>query len=138
MSDSNNALRETEKTANELAEDRTNLAYDRTALANDRTLIAWVRTSVSLFSFGFTIFKFFEDFSERPSGPHHMISAKQAGLMLICLGALCSFFGLLQYNSDMKRIRSSNFNKKYFSFAPTLASVITVFSLVLLFGSLIS
>ena len=40
----------------------TKLAYDRTRLAYERTLMAWVRTGVSLISFGFTIYKFFEEF----------------------------------------------------------------------------
>ena len=56
------------KDSNELAEDRTNLAYERTALANDRTLMAWIRTSTSLISFGFTIYKFFQEF-RKAEGP---------------------------------------------------------------------
>ena len=40
----------------------TKLAYDRTRLAYERTLMAWVRTGTSLITFGFTIYKFFEEF----------------------------------------------------------------------------
>jgi hypothetical protein len=48
----------------------TKLAIERTRLAYERTLMAWVRTGVSLISFGFTIYKFFEEFhtAERVPG----------------------------------------------------------------------
>ena len=39
----------------------TRLAVDRTRLAYERTLMAWVRTSISLITFGFTIYKFFQN-----------------------------------------------------------------------------
>ena len=42
----------------------TKLAYDRTRLAYERTLMAWVRTGTSLITFGFTIYKFFEEFQK--------------------------------------------------------------------------
>jgi uncharacterized membrane protein YidH (DUF202 family) len=40
----------------------TQLAAERTRLAYERTLMAWVRTGTSLITFGFTIYKFFEEF----------------------------------------------------------------------------
>lgn len=43
-----------EKTANELAVERTDLALERTVMAASRSLMAWIRTSLSLISFGFT------------------------------------------------------------------------------------
>jgi putative membrane protein len=37
------------------------LAFERTMLAYERTLMAWIRTAISLISFGFTIYKFFQE-----------------------------------------------------------------------------
>ncbi len=64
------------KTSNELAaerttlaDERTDLAVARTLLALDRTLMAWVRTATSLISFGFTIYKIFQQLAQiRPRG----------------------------------------------------------------------
>jgi putative membrane protein len=126
------------ETSNQLAEDRTDLAYERTALANDRTLIAWVRTSIALISFGFTIYKFFQSLEslDKLKEAGFNISPRGVGMILISLGFFCSLFGLLQYRNDMKRIRGSNVKSKFFSFAPVLAIVISIFSLVLLLSSI--
>src|SRR5689334_19149367 len=60
-------LVQSQRSSHELAEDRTKLDDDPTALAVtrtfaalDRTLMAWVRTATALMSFGFTIYKFFQ------------------------------------------------------------------------------
>ena len=41
----------------------TKMSVDRTRLAYERTLMAWLRTGVSLITFGFTIYKFFDEFT---------------------------------------------------------------------------
>ena len=96
------------KSADELAQDRTNLAYERTALANDRTLMAWIRTAISLTSFGFTIYKFFEEIvkSENIIVQHSFFSPRIVGMILIGIGFFGLLFGYIQYKSDMKRLNS--------------------------------
>jgi putative membrane protein len=123
------------KTTDELASDRTDLAYERTALANDRTLMAWVRTSTSLISFGFTIYKFFQDIANvnQPKIGAHLISSRHVGMILILFGFLGLLFGLLQYHTDLKRIRASYTKVRLKSFTPYLAMLMLIFSL-LLFG----
>ncbi|HMQ67771.1 MAG TPA: DUF202 domain-containing protein [Ignavibacteria bacterium] len=124
----------TQKSSNDLAEDRTNLAYERTALANDRTLMAWVRTATSLTSFGFTIYKFFSDVVKMDSGlaTHKLVKPVDVGIILISFGILGLFFGLIQYHRDMKRLRGSYTIAPLKSFTPVLASLMLLFSLVLL------
>ena len=66
----------------------TKLAYDRTRLAYERTLMAWVRTGTSLITFGFTIYKFFEEFHKagqvaQTGGP---IGAREFGIIMISIG----------------------------------------------------
>ncbi len=126
------------KDTNQLAEDRTNLAYERTALANDRTLMAWIRTSTSLISFGFTIYKFFQEFrkAEGPELPHTLLSSREIGMILILFGFLGLFFALLQYRSDMKRIKAS-YDAAGFNFTPVLALLMLVFSLLLFLAALL-
>ncbi len=121
-----------QKNTNELAEDRTNLAYERTVLANDRTLMAWIRTSTSLISFGFTIYKFFQEFRKSEEIVNHntFFSSRDIGLVLIGFGFIGLFFALLQYRSDMNRIKVL-YSKAGFNFTPVLALLMLIFSLLL-------
>ena len=73
------------RSSNELAGERTDLAFTRTVLALERTLMAWVRTAVSLISFGFTIYKFFQEFQRTSQSPH-LASPRAVGLVMIGLG----------------------------------------------------
>jgi inner membrane protein YidH len=126
------------KTSDEMAEERTDLAYERTALANDRTLMAWVRTATSLISFGFTIYKFFEDMADvdKSKAANHLISSRDVGMILILFGLVGLFFGLLQYRSDMQRLRMSYTKVKLRSFTPFLAILMLIFALLLFFAAL--
>ncbi|MBS1552141.1 MAG: DUF202 domain-containing protein [Bacteroidetes bacterium] len=121
-----------QKNTNDLAEDRTNLAYERTVLANDRTLMAWIRTSTSLISFGFTIYKFFQEFrkSEDIVNYNTIFSSRDIGLVLIGFGFTGLFFALIQYRSDMNRIKMF-YSKAGFNFTPLLALLMLIFSLLL-------
>lgn len=121
------------KTTDELAQERTDLAYDRTALANDRTLMAWIRTSTSLISFGFTIYKFFQDMlsADKIEVAHRLMSSREVGMILIAFGFLGLLFGSLQYRKDMKNIRKSQSKNKDYSFTPVLAMLMLIFSLLL-------
>ncbi len=126
------------KTSDELAQERTLLAYDRTELANDRTLMAWVRTSTSLTSFGFTIYKFFQDVmnAENPVLPARMLSSREVGMILIAFGFFGLLFGLIQYSKDKKKIREATNRKYEFSFTPVLAMLMLIFSLLLFLAAL--
>ena len=125
------------KSSDELAEDRTQLAYDRTALANDRTLMAWIRTATSLISFGFTIYKFFQEFKKAEGTEAHstILGPRDLGMILISFGFLGLFFGLLQYRSDMRRIHA-NFEKQGVNIAPVLAILMMVLSFILLLAAI--
>ncbi len=90
------------KSSNVLAEERTELAVFRTALAASRSLMAWVRTGLSMNGFGYTIYKFIQNFSEAP--PH---AARRLGLILIGLGTLSIVFGAIEYWQTSREIRST-------------------------------
>jgi uncharacterized membrane protein YidH (DUF202 family) len=62
----------------------TKLAVERTRLAYERTLMAWVRTGVSLITFGFTIYKFFEEFRQAEQIPRssNLFGAREFGSVI--------------------------------------------------------
>ncbi len=127
-----------QKSANELAEERTDLAYERTALANDRNLMAWIRTSISLTSFGFTIYKFFQEIvkSESIKVEHTFFTPRMVGMILIAMGFFGLLFGLIQYKSDMKRLKHLSKDIPR-SFTSMFAMMFLLLALVLFFAALL-
>lgn len=123
------------KTSDELALERTNLAYDRTALANDRTLMAWVRTATSLISFGFTIYKFFQEMvnAKEANVSHTLLTPRRVGLLLVMFGFLGLLLATIQYKIDDKRLRSQ-YNKLPRTFTPMIATLILILGLILMLG----
>jgi putative membrane protein len=76
----------------------------RTIMAADRTLMAWVRTALSMYSFGFTIYKFLEGAAQasQVEMPH---SPQQVGLFLAAMGTLAMVLGLFSYWSTLRDLR---------------------------------
>lgn len=97
-----------EKTANELAVERTNLAVQRTIMAASRTMMAWVRTGTSLISFGFAIHKILQaavttaSASKAAGLQEH--TARRLGLMLIFLGISSICMGTYEYFKAAKQL----------------------------------
>jgi len=63
----------------------TKLAVERNRLAYERTLMAWVRTGVSLIAFGFTSYKFFEEFRKGEQLPrsNEPFGVREFGFIMI-------------------------------------------------------
>lgn len=105
----------------------TDLAFERTILAHERTLMAWVRTSISMISFGFTIYKIFEEISKKQPEEHQLLSPRVVGMIMISFGLLALTLAQVQHTIAMRKI------KKSYAAAPrSISSVISI--LVLLFG----
>ncbi len=64
------------------------LALIRTAFSAERSLMAWLRTSVSLYTFGFSLTKFFDFMGPQTEGTHIWAGPRGLGLGLICFGIL--------------------------------------------------
>ena len=112
----------------------TDLAFERTILAHERTLMAWVRTAISMISFGFTIYKIFEEASRKP-GEHQMLSPRVVGMIMISFGLLALILAQVQHTIAIRKI------KKSYAVAPrSISSVISIlvllFGMVLFFGAL--
>jgi len=110
----------------EPAMSNTDLAYERTIMAHERTLMAWVRTSISMISFGFTIYKIFEEASKKPEG-HQILSPRVVGMIMISFGLLALILAQAQHTIAMRKLR-----KSYHAAPRSISSVISI--LVLLFG----
>jgi putative membrane protein len=105
----------------------TDLAFERTALAYERTLMAWIRTGVSLISFGFTIYKFFQEWRKNEEVVQTLFSPRIVGMIMILFGFLSLLFAQIQHQAAIKRLK-----KDYPHVRKSLSSVLAF--LILLFG----
>ena len=105
----------------------TDLAYERTTLAYERTLMAWIRTSISMISFGFTIYKFFQEANKSGDGGERIFTPRVVGMIMIGFGLIALLLAQVQHQIAVKKLR-----EYYPAGQKSMSSIITV--LVLLFG----
>jgi putative membrane protein len=103
------------------------LAMERTVLAYERTLMAWVRTAVSMISFGFTIYKFFEEITRAADSSNRIFSPRLVGLLMISFGFLSLLFAQIQHETAIKRLK-----REYPEIQRSIATILSV--LILIFG----
>jgi inner membrane protein YidH len=111
----------------DLSETRTDLSFQRTALSYERTLMSWVRTAVSMISFGFTIYKFFEEFQKSNNPEKSLVSPRLLGMIMIGFGFLGLLFAQIQHHIAYKKLK-----QEYPEIQRSLSSVLSI--LVLIFG----
>lgn len=110
----------------ELSDTRTDLSYQRTALSYERTLMSWIRTAISLISFGFTIYKVFQELFKENAHPH-LLSPRKVGMLMILFGFIGLLFAQIQHNTAYKRLKA-----EYPQIQQSLSSVLSI--LILIFG----
>jgi putative membrane protein len=93
------------RSAQELAEDRTDMAATRTLMAADRTLMAWIRTALSMLGFGFTIYRVLEGFQEAGRELPNAHTPRNVGLFLTGLGTMAMVMGTIEYWQVIKEVR---------------------------------
>jgi putative membrane protein len=91
--------------ADQLAAERTDLAATRTLMAADRTLMAWIRTALALLSFGFTIYKVFQELQLTGHAATGSASPRNAGLFLAAVGTLSMVMGTVEYWELQRMLR---------------------------------
>jgi putative membrane protein len=90
----------------ELASNQTSMAYERTRMATDRTLMSIIRTSLSLIGFGFTIFKFFNEFGKQYAAADVTgAPARNFGLTLTLLGVGLLMAGIWNHYVTVLELR---------------------------------
>jgi putative membrane protein len=104
----------------DLSDKRTVLSYQRTALSYERTLMSWIRTATSLISFGFTIYKFFEEVRKTNAHPS-IITPRIVGMIMISFGFLGLLFAQLQHNIAYGKLK-----KEYPEIERSLSSILSM------------
>jgi putative membrane protein len=118
----------------EKSDKRTELSYERTALSYERTLMAWIRTATSLITFGFTIYKFFQEVQKEDSRPH-IFTPRIVGLLMISFGFIGLLFAQIQHNTAYKKLRAE-YPDIQRSLSSVLGALILAFGLILFFATL--
>ncbi|HEX2683758.1 MAG TPA: DUF202 domain-containing protein [Ferruginibacter sp.] len=103
------------------------LSYERTMLEYERTLIAWIRTTMSMISFGFTIYKFFQEVSAAGDAPRRLLSPRAFGMTMILFGLIVLLLAYIQHKTAVNKLK-----KDYPQVQRSISSVLAV--LVLAFG----
>ena len=127
-------MTEEKNTAEEQVLSNTELAYVRTVLAENRTLMAWIRTAISMISFGFTIYKFFEE-ATKAGVSHKIFTPRIVGMIMIVFGLLGLLWGLREYNDAYKKL-AKGYPGIERSRTPLLAILVLLFGLALFLGAL--
>ena len=105
----------------------TKMAVDRTRLAYERTLMAWLRTGVSMITFGFTIYKFFDEFHQaQPTVPSKgLFGARGFGFIMISIGLLMVLLATIQHVTSMRKLRAQ-YGEIPYSLAAVFAFLVSV------------
>lgn len=114
----------------------TDLAFERTLMAHERTLMAWVRTSISMISFGFTIYKIFQEFSKTPEGQHQLFTPRVVGMTMIVFGLLALTLAQVQHTMAVRKLRKVYPGSKL-SVSSVISILILMFGMLLFFGALL-
>ena len=117
-----------------LSETRTDMSFERTALSYERTLMSWIRTATSLISFGFTIYKFFQEVQKETSGPH-FFSPRVVGMIMIGFGVVGLLFAELQHLMSYNRLKKE-YPQIQLSLSSILGALILAVGLILFFAAL--
>ena len=112
-----------------LSDTRTQMSYERTALSYERTLMSWIRTSTSMITFGFTLYKVFEEF-QQGNTETRFFSPRVVGIIMIAFGFLGLLFAQIQHRMAYKKLK-----QKFPELQPSLSSILS--ALVLAFGLLL-
>ena len=113
----------------------TDLAFERTMLAHERTLMAWVRTAVSLISFGFTLYKFFQEWRKTEQPVQSIFTPRIVGMIMILFGLLGLLFAEIQHRTAVRRLKR-DYPKVQKSISSVLAILILMFGLALFLAAL--
>lgn len=103
-----------------------NLALVRTAFSSETSLMAWIRTSVSLYTFGFSLIKFFDYLDAKEMGTQLPEGPRRLGLALVCLGIVVLLPAAIEHVRRMKKMKKlglPNISKIYL---PLIAAITLV------------
>jgi len=86
-------------------------ALVRTAFSSEQTLMSWMRTSVSLFTFGFSIAKFFNYLGEQQGGAQLSAGPRRLGIALISLGILALVIAMVEHVYRLRKMEEQGMQR---------------------------
>lgn len=111
----------------------TNLSLERTALSHERTLMSWIRTATSMITFGFTIYKFFEEMS--PANAQRILTPRIVGMTMIGFGFLGLLLAQIQHQAARKKLKA-HYPDMPRSISSAMSVLILIFGLMMFLGVL--
>ena len=81
-------------------------ALVRTAFSSERSLLAWMRTSVSLYTFGFSITKFFDYLEQQEAGTQFSEGSQLLGFALVFLGILALVPAIPEHIQRLRKMKN--------------------------------
>jgi len=109
MSQENNPQAPRENESTEAAKVPSDLivksALVRTQLAAENTLMAWIRTAVSLYTFGFSITKFFDYLARQQEASRLSGGPRRLGIALICVGIVALLFAVVEHVKVSRKLQ---------------------------------
>jgi len=93
-------------------------ALVRTVLSSEQTLMSWIRTSVSLFTFGFSISKFFQFLAVKQDDTEFSTGPRRLGISLICVGILMLLLAMADHVRLIRYMRKQGLPADSGSYLP--------------------
>ena len=99
-------MTDNEKTqAEKILEELETLALIRTEYSSERSLMSWMRTSASIFTFGFSIIKFFEYVEQLDKGTQISAGPRRMGLALILGGTIALILAVIEHARRLGKMK---------------------------------
>ena len=80
-------------------------ALVRTAFSSERSLLSWMRTSASLYTFGFSIAKFFDYLHQYNQSVQFAPGPRWLGIILVCIGILVLALAAVEHLFRLRRMK---------------------------------
>ena len=95
-----------------LSQRESHFSWLRTRMSVERTLMSWIRTATALIGFGFTIFQFFEHFSQTPgvASARHPGASRAIALALVGIGTGALCVAITEYLGTLRYLWSADFS----------------------------
>lgn len=93
-------------------------ALVRTAFSSEQSLMSWIRTSLSMFTFGFSITKFFHYLEQQEEGIQFATGPRLLGISLICVGILVLLLAIAEHVLWVRRMKQQGLPSDAASFLP--------------------
>ena len=81
------------------------LAFVRTRVSFEQALMAWIRTCVSLYSFGFSMTKFFDYMEEKDGASEISQGPQRLGVALIVLGLVAILLAMVEHVYMLRELK---------------------------------